>query len=150
MQTVFAKQYGTVPITMTVRNRNGNRTGRNERIRSGCTALSQTHKHELLFIFSFHSCSIMKSSRFCRLYAQKRITFRMFNLLHGVILRRNARICLEEEDEWAEEPFDIERFSRKECKALFRFRKRDSETLCMALRIPRQMRTETRDVVSGI
>lgn len=89
----------------------------------------------------------MKLLSLCFPYAQNK---KLFSTLSGVFMRRRRRQRWEDEDEWAQEAFNLDHFSRKECRKYFRFQKSDLERVRLALQLPQIVRTKEEDMVSGI
>lgn len=90
----------------------------------------------------------MKLSRLCFLHTKKRISKRLFHVIKSMILRRRRREGLE--DEGALNAFDLDQFSRKECRKFFLFRKADLRRLRVALGIPGMLQTSEEDKVPEI
>lgn len=57
---------------------------------------------------------------------------------------------MDDEDLWEAEPFDLDAFTNREIRNMFRFSRPNLERLRTALRIPDQIITKTRDNLSGM
>ncbi|XP_055342334.1 uncharacterized protein LOC129590913, partial [Paramacrobiotus metropolitanus] len=72
-----------------------------------------------------------------------------FTALRLLKKRQDAARYRETQEVWAEQAFDLDRFSDVDCWRMFRVRKDDIDRLRVALRIPESVRTSERDRCTG-